>query len=179
MGKGFVVGLLAVPAFVGLAPSGRAQAAPVAGIVPAAASAGDPAAPGQGEGPWRAGQVIEPAALARVLTGGHGQKPVLLYVGFPLLYAGGHIPGARYLGPASTPAGLEALRAAVKELPREAGIVLYCGCCPWNVCPNIRPAFRLLQDLGYLNVKVLDIPVNFAHDWTAKGFPVEKGSAPS
>jgi rhodanese-related sulfurtransferase len=126
--------------------------------------------------PWRADQVIAPAALARVLTSGHGTRPVLLYVGFPLLYAGGHIPGSVYVGPTMRPEGIEALKGAVQKLPKDADVVIYCGCCPMERCPNVRPAFRLMKELGFTDVKVLDIPVNLPRDWTAKGYPTEKGS---
>ncbi len=179
MGKRLVVvGAVVIAAGIGLAARSQGLMA-FAGATGGGASSGDPAAQAAAGEPWRTDQVIEPAALAKELSGSGPEKVTVLYVGYPLLYAGGHIPGARYLGPASKPAGLEALRASVKDLPRDAGIVLYCGCCPWNVCPNIRPAFRLLAELGHANVRVLDIPVNFPRDWTGKGLPVEKGSAPS
>ena len=150
----------------------------VVGVVALAAALGV-AAMGQGGEPWRADQVIEPEELARVLTSGHGQKPLVFYVGFPLLYAGGHIPGSRYVGPTLRPEGLAALQQALQKLPRDANVVLYCGCCPMERCPNIRPAFEKMQALGFTNVKVLDIPVNFPHDWTSKGYPIEKGSPPA
>ena len=43
-----------------------------------------------------------------------------------------------------------------------------------NHCPNVRPAFEALNDLGYNNVKVLDIPKDFEHNWKDKGFPTSK-----
>jgi thiosulfate/3-mercaptopyruvate sulfurtransferase len=150
---------------------------PPAASVALAGGAVDPAGQTRAENPWRADQVVEPADLAKALAGG-GEKPVVLDVGFPLLYAGGHIPGARYLGPASTASGLQALREAAEKLPRDGDIVLYCGCCPMNRCPNIRPAFRLMEQLGFTNANVLDIPVNFPHDWTSQGYPIDKGGPP-
>jgi thiosulfate/3-mercaptopyruvate sulfurtransferase len=129
----------------------------------------------QAPDPWRADQVIEPEALARQLASGGREKPIVVFVGFPLLWAGGHIAGSVYVGPASRPDGLEALRVAARQLPPDARIVLYCGCCPWHRCPNIRPAFRLMQELGFKNVAVLHVADNLAHDWTQRGFPVERG----
>jgi rhodanese-related sulfurtransferase len=118
--------------------------------------------------------LIAPADLAaRLKSAG---KPVVVYVGFPVLYRGNHIPGALFAGPASKPEGLEALKQAVVKLPKDAEIVVYCGCCPWSHCPNIRPAFRALRDLGYTRVKVVEIPTNLATDWMDKGYPVEKGA---
>src|SRR5579884_773036 len=102
--------------------------------------------------------LISPADLAaRLKLPG---KPLVFYVGFPVLYRTNHIPGALFAGPASKPDGLEALKQAVAKLPKDADIVIYCGCCPWNHCPNVRPAFRALRDLGYTRVKVVEIPTN-------------------
>ena len=40
-------------------------------------------------------------------------------------------------------------------------------------CPNIRPAYRALKELGYTNVRVLDLATNFHDDWSGKGYPSE------
>ncbi len=61
------------------------------------------------------------------------------------------------------------------SLPKDKQIVLYCGCCPWNRCPNVGPAYKRLHDLGFTNVKVLYIANNFGDDWVNKGYPAVKG----
>ena len=126
--------------------------------------------------PWRTDQIIEPEALVKALSAATGQKPLVICVGFEVLYQGGHIVGARFAGPAAKPKGLEALKREVRDIPRDKQIVLYCGCCPWKRCPNIRPAFRTMEELGFTSVKVLSIPTNLREDWTAKGYPIEKGA---
>ncbi len=126
--------------------------------------------------PWQDNQIIKPETLAKSLSAATGEKPLVICVGFPVLYQGGHIVGAKFAGPASKPKGIQALKREVKDLPRDKQIVLYCGCCPWNRCPNIRPAFFSIQELGFTNVKVLSIPENFREDWVAKGFPIVKGA---
>ena len=102
-------------------------------------------------------------------------KIVLIQVGFLTMYKMGHIPGSQYAGAASKAEGLAALKKLVAKLPRNQQIVIYCGCCPWDDCPNIRPAFRALKEMGFSNLKVLDIPERLGDDWTAKGYPVVKG----
>lgn len=116
--------------------------------------------------------VVSPAALVQVLQSPDQPKPVILNVGPSLLYMQAHIPGAEYIGAASTSQGMQALRARVKTLPHDSYIVLYCGCCPWEHCPNVRPAFSELHKLGFSNVKVLFIANNFGSDWVDKGYPV-------
>ena len=92
-----------------------------------------------------------------------------------MMYKMGHIPGSQYAGAAAKAEGLAALKKLVANLPRNQEIVIYCGCCPWDDCPNIRPAFQALKEMGFTNLKVLDIPERLGDDWTAKGFPIVKG----
>jgi thiosulfate/3-mercaptopyruvate sulfurtransferase len=129
----------------------------------------------QPSAPWQDNQIIQPEQLVKALSAAKGQKPLVFCVGFPVLFQGGHIVGAKFAGPACKPQGIQALKRAAQGLPRDKQIVVYCGCCPWKRCPNIRPAFAILHDLGFTNVKVLSIPTNFREDWVDKGFPIEKG----
>jgi rhodanese-related sulfurtransferase len=94
-----------------------------------------------------------------------------------VLYRGKHIPNSLYAGPASTPEGLATLQAAAAKLPRDAEIVVYCGCCPWDHCPNMRPAMDLLRRMGFTRVKALYIPTNMVKDWFDQGYPAELGEA--
>jgi len=124
--------------------------------------------------PWTSSQVIAPEKLNSVLTSKKTYKPVVLMVGFDFLYDQGHIPGSIFAGTASNKAGLAKLKNTVKNYKKNKSIVIYCGCCPFNHCPNVRPAFKELKDLGYKNVKVLDIPKDFEHNWENKGYPTSK-----
>jgi thiosulfate/3-mercaptopyruvate sulfurtransferase len=125
--------------------------------------------------PWQASQILKPEDLAAALSRATAERPLLIYVGPRFSYLGGHIAGSIFAGPASKTEGLDALKAQVKNLAREKSIVLYCGCCPWKDCPNIRPAFRALEDLEFKNVRVLYLPTNMRQDWIDKGWPTEKG----
>ena len=87
-----------------------------------------------------------------------------------------HIPGSRFAGPGASPAGLEALRKAVAAVPKTKTVVLYCGCCPWERCPNMEQPWRLLVAAGFTDVRVLYIPTNFGRDWVGKGHPSASGS---
>ena len=120
-------------------------------------------------------ELMNPEELVKILQVKKGAKPLIFNVGPYLLYEQAHIPGAEYLGAASTPQGLAALRDRVKTLSPKTFIVLYCGCCPWNHCPNVAPAYAELQTLGFSNVKVLYIANNIGMDWVDKGYPVVKG----
>jgi rhodanese-related sulfurtransferase len=92
--------------------------------------------------PWTAAQLVEPADLVKELSPKNQATPTILYVGFRTLFEGGHIPGASFHGTASTEAGLSDLKKWVASLPRTTNLIVYCGCCPFDRCPNIRPASR-------------------------------------
>lgn len=119
--------------------------------------------------------LINPDELVKVLQSTKGEKPLVIYVGPYVLYAQAHIPGSEYRGQLSSPNGLEQLRKRVESLPKNKFIVIYCGCCPWNHCPNVKPADDALQAMGFTNVKVLYIANNFGADWVDKGYPTAKG----
>lgn len=116
--------------------------------------------------------LMQPEALNRVLHGPESAKPLVLQVGSHVLFSEAHIPGSEYAGPGSSSDGLTTLRNRVKALPRSKFIVLYCGCCPWNRCPNVGPAYTLLHGMGFTRVKVLYIADNFGTDWVNQGYPV-------
>jgi hypothetical protein len=120
-------------------------------------------------------QLIQPEELNRMLQAKGADKPLVLQVGSHVLFAESHIQGSEYAGPGSQPSGLELLQQRVASLPKTTSIVLYCGCCPWNHCPNVGPAFKHLQDMGFSHVKVLYLANNFGADWVNKGYPVEHG----
>jgi thiosulfate/3-mercaptopyruvate sulfurtransferase len=126
--------------------------------------------------PWAASQTLQAAQLASELADKSKEQPTIVYVGFRTLFAGGHIPGASFHGTASTEEGLAELKKWTATLPRSTNLVIYCGCCPFEKCPNIRPAFTALHDLGFTRLRVLVLPASFAKDWVEKNYPYEKGS---
>ena len=120
------------------------------------------------------GRLIYPEDLVKILKAGK-EKPLMLQVGSHVLFMQAHILGSEYAGAASTDAGLQQLRKRVEALPRNQFILLYCGCCPWSHCPNVKPADDALRAMGFSNVKVLYISDNFGTNWVEKGYPTAKG----
>jgi thiosulfate/3-mercaptopyruvate sulfurtransferase len=120
-------------------------------------------------------QLIQPKDLDYILKGPKANRPFVLQVGSHVMYGEAHIPGSRYAGPGSQPAGLQLLAGTVAGMPKNSFIVLYCGCCPWSHCPNVGPAYKHLSDLGFTNVKVLYLAHNFGDDWVSQGYRAEAG----
>ena len=126
--------------------------------------------------PWTESETVTPADLEKELGDPDpAKRPTVACVAFKFLYDGGHVPGASFHGPGSTPEGLADLKAWAASLPKSSNVVLYCRCCPLVRCPNLRPAFTALHGAGFARLRVLLLPTNFATDWAAKGYPIEKG----
>jgi thiosulfate/3-mercaptopyruvate sulfurtransferase len=117
--------------------------------------------------------LIQPNDLVSMLQG--PEKPVVFQVGSHVLYAEAHIPGSEYVGAAKSSEGIEAFRARLSKVSKDQLIVIYCGCCPWGRCPNMRPAFEQLHAMGFTRVRALYVENNFGKDWVDKGYPTEKG----
>ena len=118
---------------------------------------------------WQSKDLVQPKDVAADI-----RSPLLLYVGFPVLFRAAHIPGSVYAGPGSKTEGIEMLKKAVEGQPKNRAIIVYCGCCHWEKCPNMRPAFTALREMGYTNLKAMAIPENLKTDWTDKGYPIER-----
>jgi rhodanese-related sulfurtransferase len=155
-------GIVAVLAFASVLTSSqlRAQFTPA----PTASASSIP------EAKW-----LKPEVLLHLQQVKGVDKPLILQVGSRMLFAQAHIPGSEYMGPGSQPAGIQQLQNRVNTLSHKKLIVLYCGCCPLNRCPNLGPAFAKLSEMGFTNVKVLYLASNFGADWASKGYPVEQG----
>jgi rhodanese-related sulfurtransferase len=119
--------------------------------------------------------LVQPAEVAKQLAT-NDTRPAIFHVGPNLLYRGKHIPGSIYAGPGSKSEGLALLKQSAGPLPRNREIVLYCGCCPWSQCPNVKPAVEMLKQMGFTRVKAMYVENDFAKDWTEKGYPVELGT---
>jgi hypothetical protein len=127
--------------------------------------------------PWDKSQIVMPEDLARMIVAPQGKKPLIIYVGFDFLYKSGHILGAQFVGTGRDAKGIEALKKWALGVERDQEVIIYCGCCPFKDCPNIRPAFEALRHRGVTQLRVLYLEDGFAQNWLNKGYPSEKGAA--
>lgn len=121
----------------------------------------------QQQEPWRSDQLMYPADLAATIANDKADQPVIICIG-----PSGVIPGSIEAGPANEDGNLQKLSDHLAKLPKDKAIVLYCGCCPFSKCPNIRPAFSLLNGRGFTGHKLLNLPRNVKADWIDAGYPV-------
>jgi thiosulfate/3-mercaptopyruvate sulfurtransferase len=119
-----------------------------------------------GPEPWIASQLMAPADLAALLNNPDAKKPLIYSVG-----PGALIKGSRDMGPVHEKENLDKLKQALGGLPKNADIVIYCGCCPFEHCPNIRPAFKLLNEMKFTNAHLLNLEHNIKTDWVSRGYP--------
>jgi rhodanese-related sulfurtransferase len=116
--------------------------------------------------------LVQPRELTAQLAG-KGARPAVFMVGPNVLYRSKHIPGSVFAGPGQSEAGLAMLKAEAGKLPRDREVVVYCGCCPWDRCPNVKPAVDLLKQMGFQKVKALYLATGFKVDWLDKGYAAE------
>lgn len=116
---------------------------------------------------WDEEQLVEPADLAKKINNPKAQKPIILNVG-PM----DNIKYAREMGMGSTVEGMEKFKGFVDKLPLQQEIVVYCGCCKLENCPNVKKTMLYLDMRGYTNHKLLNIPTSLDEDWIDKGYPM-------
>ena len=117
---------------------------------------------------WTSKQLIEPSALANELAE-RKNLPVIISVG-----PAATIPNSIATGMVNNKEGLDNLKKQLKNLPKEKRIIVYCGCCPFDHCPNVRPAIDALKEMKFTNYYLLDLPHNIKKDWIDKGYPAAK-----
>ena len=122
----------------------------------------------QSDNPWTDKQLKDPAVLAAAIADPKAPRPLIFNIG-PVQ----QIKGAISIGPATKPDNLEKLKQQLAKLPKDKEVIIYCGCCPFRRCPNVRPAFELLQQLKFKNAKLLNLPTSLNEDWISKGYPLE------
>ncbi|SHF74330.1 rhodanese-like domain-containing protein [Flavisolibacter ginsengisoli] len=115
---------------------------------------------------WTPDHVMQPSELAQKLNDSSTALPVIISVG-----PGALIPHSIVVGPVQEEENLAKLTNQLKGLDRKKEVVVYCGCCPYEHCPNVRPAVALLKELKFTNYKLLDLPHNMKTDWLDKGYP--------
>lgn len=119
----------------------------------------------QGRFNWTNDQLIEPSELSATIKS-NKNIPLIFSVG-----PGAIIPNSRDMGMIKEAGNLQKFKAQLDSLSKDTPIVIYCGCCPFEHCPNVRPAIQVLKDMNFTNYKLLDLPHNIKIDWIDKGYP--------
>ena len=117
--------------------------------------------------PWTVQQLLAPADLAKTINNPELHQPLIFCVG-----PAAPIKNSIDIGPTRDQINLDSLKQQLRNTPKDELVVLYCGCCPFDKCPNIRPAFELLNQLQFKNHKLLNLPHNIKVDWIDHGYPV-------
>ncbi|HXD78806.1 MAG TPA: hypothetical protein VN616_13405 [Puia sp.] len=120
--------------------------------------------------PWTPAELVEPADLASMIRHPPANPPLLICVG-----PSGLIKGSVDAGPAHEEPNLARLRQLLGKEDRNREVIIYCGCCPFSHCPNIRPAFSVLKELHFTHPRLLDLAHNIRVDWINPGYPVQEG----
>lgn len=123
----------------------------------------------QGKENWTEKQLIESSELAKILNDPKALKPIIYSIG-----PGGNIKGSVEMGAAQEKGNLDKLQMELSKLAKDTDIVIFCGCCPFKDCPNIRPAFKMLNEMKFTNHKLLNLSHNLKVNWIDKGYPMNE-----
>lgn len=118
--------------------------------------------------PWRQDQLMATNVLAAKIKSKQTAGLVILSIGPDAI-----IEGSVDIGPTQEEANLAKLRNYLEQIPKDKKVILYCGCCPFDKCPNIRPAFSMLNKMAFKNAELLNIPKNIKVDWIDKDYPTK------
>jgi hypothetical protein len=118
--------------------------------------------------PWTKSQLMAPSVLAELIKNPKVSKPLIFNIGVVE-----NIKGAINMGASSEKENLLRFKRKLSSIPKNSTIVIYCGCCPFERCPNIRPAFNAMQQAGFKSGLLLNLPTNVKVDWINKGFPLD------
>lgn len=119
--------------------------------------------------PWSEKQLLAPAVLAEKLSSGKAANTYIFNIG-----PSGKIKNSITIGATQEAKNIALLKKKLAQVPKNSEVVIYCGCCPFQHCPNIRPAFMLLNEMKFTNARLLNMPKNLKVDWIDKGYPMQK-----
>jgi rhodanese-related sulfurtransferase len=119
--------------------------------------------------PWTKSQLITPEALVQKLKSTGKDLPVILNFGVER-----NIKNAIEIGLVSSPKVAEKFKNDAAKMDKKKETVIYCGCCTMENCPNVRNSFNKLKEIGFTNIKVLNIPTDLNADWIEKGYPMKQ-----
>jgi hypothetical protein len=117
--------------------------------------------------PWLPSQLMEPEVLALRMQAADAM-PYVFNIG-----PSGKIAGSILIGPTQDAENLSRLKSELSKLSKDTEVVVYCGCCPFKNCPNIRPDMQMLDDMNFEHAYLLNLSENLKVDWIDKGYPME------
>ena len=112
--------------------------------------------------------MLQPSELAATIKD-NKEISVIFSIG-----PGAVIPHSRDMGMIKEEENMKKFKGELEALPRDTSIIIYCGCCPYEHCPNVRPAIELLREMKFTHYKLLDLPHNIKIDWINKGYPTSQ-----
>jgi thiosulfate/3-mercaptopyruvate sulfurtransferase len=120
------------------------------------------------EVPYASEYLISPADLASIINNPKAKLPVILNVGSMKLIKNAETGGMGY-----SDEGMKEFKIKVNKLDKNQLIVIYCGCCKMENCPNVKSPFDYMKTSGFKNFKILNIETGLYEDWISKGYPME------
>ena len=112
-------------------------------------------------------QLIDPLELANSLKANTANQLLILNMGVER-----NIKNAVEIGIVSSPSKYKKLQEELAKHKKDKQVVIYCGCCKLEDCPNVPLAYSKIRELGFNNVRILNMVTGLNEDWIDKGFPM-------
>jgi rhodanese-related sulfurtransferase len=120
------------------------------------------------QNPYSQDKLISPAELAKILVNPKTRQPVIFNVGsMPL------IKGAQSGGMGYSDDSMKEFKEKLLKVDKNEAVIIYCGCCKMENCPNVKLPFQYLESNGFKNAKILNIETGLHEDWIDKGYPMK------
>ena len=116
---------------------------------------------------YKPNELMQPKDLADLLKANKAGKLHILNMGVER-----NIKNAIEIGIVSSPSKYKGLQDQLKKYKKNEAIVIYCGCCKLENCPNVSLAIEKIRELGYTNVRILNFVDGINEDWIDKGYPM-------
>lgn len=114
---------------------------------------------------YKPNELIQPKELSDLLKDNKAGKIHILNMGVER-----NIKNAIEIGIVSSPSKYKVLQDQLKKYNKNESIVIYCGCCKLENCPNVSLAIEKIRELGYSNVRILNFVEGINEDWIDKGY---------
>ena len=116
---------------------------------------------------WTASQLMQPETLAQKIEN-QEKLPLIISIGPQAL-----IPHSKDIGMLVEEPNRARFDSLTDRLSKKTPVVIYCGCCPFDKCPNVRPAIAVLKEKGFENFHLLNLSTSLKADWIDHNYPLK------
>lgn len=117
---------------------------------------------------YKQSELMQTKELSDIIKAGKGKQVHILNIGVER-----RIKNSIEIGIVSSPSKFKILQSTLSKYNKSDLIVIYCGCCKLENCPNVAQAAEKIKGMGFKNLKILNMVDGINEDWIDKGYQME------